>query len=172
MKKLLLILLCLGLVGCATTSKITPNLSLGMTKQEVIAKCGQPLQKSAIKGSDGKTYDSFVYKETIYQNAAAIGAASEVITYVNFADGKVIYFGNPNPPETIQQTAGTGMSSRPVYQDNTQETFRQMQQQGNDAWDRATQATQNYYQNLPKPPKQTNCQTSCNNYGNCTTTCQ
>jgi len=46
MKRLLAILLCLGLVGCATTDSLT-QISLGMTKEQVIQKIGSPTSVSA-----------------------------------------------------------------------------------------------------------------------------
>lgn len=101
MKRLFALLLCLGLCGCATTSSVTPNLSLGMTKQEVIAKCGNPTQAGAIQGKDGKAYETFMYREE-----GLITARDSIITtYVYFADGKVIYYGgNPNMP--TEETEG------------------------------------------------------------------
>ena len=98
-KAIALLVLVLLISGCATTSSITPKLSLGMTKQEILAKCGQPFQAGAVKGSDGKTYESFMYKENICQTSVGIGTFTPVITYVWFSDGKVVYYGgNPNIP--------------------------------------------------------------------------
>ncbi len=47
MKKLLAVLLSLGFVGCATTPNLS-NVSLGMTKAEVIKSLGNPSSVSAI----------------------------------------------------------------------------------------------------------------------------
>ena len=75
MKKLLLILLCLGLVGCATISAVTtPNrenlmkLSIGMTKDEVIK----------IMGEDTKTaYENLAMLKNVF--SWGMGAESQKI---------------------------------------------------------------------------------------------
>jgi hypothetical protein len=46
MKKLLAVLFCLGLVGCATAPNFN-NISMGMTKPEVINGLGKPTNLSA-----------------------------------------------------------------------------------------------------------------------------
>jgi hypothetical protein len=96
MKKLLFIILCLVLIAYATTSPVTPKLASGMTKKEVITKCGKPAQTGEIKDKNGRTLESFIYKET-----SIFDPENPVITYVYFADDKVIYFGSdPSlPPE-------------------------------------------------------------------------
>ncbi len=48
MKRLSLLLLCLGLVGCATTNNLNLNsISLGLTKSDVVKNLGNPASVSA-----------------------------------------------------------------------------------------------------------------------------
>lgn len=177
MKKLIYLFVMAILVsGCATTSSITPQLQLGTTKDEVLKKCGQPIQVSATKDKDGKVMETFMYRETLYGNIIAPRAETTVlITYVNFEDGKVVYFGNPNPP-TESSRGGYSQtvvgSSQAIYQDTSQESFRQQRQQGQQQLQQIQQQQMDYYKNLPKAPTQTNCQTHCDNFGNCNTICQ
>jgi hypothetical protein len=56
MKKLLAVLLCLGLVGCATMATNINSVQLGMSKDEVIKTMGQPVSTSAIKGTEYLNY--------------------------------------------------------------------------------------------------------------------
>ena len=46
MKRILALLICFGLVGCATTDSLT-QISLGMTKEQVIQRIGSPTSVSA-----------------------------------------------------------------------------------------------------------------------------
>ena len=93
MKRLIyLFIFAMFVSGCATTYSFTSKLSLGMTKQEVLAKCGNPFQAGAVKGNDGRTYETLTYK--FYDMFTG-----EITTYVFFTDGKIVYYGgNPNMP--------------------------------------------------------------------------
>lgn len=46
MRKILAVLLCLALAGCATTAPKFGSISLGMSKQEVVSVLGQPFSVS------------------------------------------------------------------------------------------------------------------------------
>jgi uncharacterized protein YceK len=99
MKNLVYILmLAILLSGCATVSSVSPKLSLGMSKQEVLAKCGRPTQIGAVQGADGRTFETFTYREMLSESFVG-GSQTPFYTYVYFVDGKVIYYGNnPNMP--------------------------------------------------------------------------
>lgn len=55
MKKILFLLLCLGLMGCASAYRIN-RISLGMPKEEVIKELGQPVSVSAKAGTEYLNY--------------------------------------------------------------------------------------------------------------------
>lgn len=55
MKKIFILLLCLGLGGCATASQLN-QISIGMSKDEVIKKMGQPISTAAIGGKEYLNY--------------------------------------------------------------------------------------------------------------------
>lgn len=151
MKKLIYLFVMLMLVsGCATVSQVTPKLSLGMTKEEVIAKCGNPTQSGALKDKDGKVLESFMYRETLYQGALGQGGyASPITTYVYFEDGKVVYYGNPNPTSEPSRSSGQSNDDSHLIQQQIDLQRQQvdlqrqqnMQQQMDRAWDSASQAT-------------------------------
>lgn len=170
MKKLIYFLGVVMLIcGCATTSAVTPKLSLGMTKQEVLAKCGNPTQSGAIKDKEGRTLESFMYRETLYEMPLPMGGyAPPAITYVYFIDGKVIYFGSNSTvpteqkdiqPQALQggqrnnigraivQGTASGMQSS-SYQDTSQQQFQQQQQQALQMMRDAQQSTQQYYRDI------------------------
>ena len=90
MKKLICFLILVMLVsGCgATTSKLTPKLALGMTKQEVLAKCGTPRQLGAMQTKDGQVIENFIYEEGRFWNIHGL-----INTYIYFIDGKVVCYG-------------------------------------------------------------------------------
>ncbi|UCG35276.1 MAG: DUF2845 domain-containing protein [Candidatus Omnitrophota bacterium] len=89
MKRLIcLFIMLIVLSGCATTSVITPKLALGMTKEEVLKKCGRPLRSGAMRGEKGEVLETFVYEETLFRQGQAW-----ITTYVYFQDNEVIYYG-------------------------------------------------------------------------------
>ena len=105
MKKLIcLLVLVMILSGCATVSSISPKLSLGMSKQEVLEKCGRPFQAGVIPNNNKEVLERFTYKE-IETLMFFGGRPKSTYTYVYFADGKVIYYGsNPNMPTEESQS--------------------------------------------------------------------
>ncbi|MDP8261915.1 MAG: DUF2845 domain-containing protein [Candidatus Ancaeobacter aquaticus] len=109
MKRLICLIAVIIMVsGCATTSRVTPKLSLGMTKEEVLSKCGNPVQSGAVQGQDGKALESFMYRESLYSEVTGYKLVP-TITYVYFVDNKVIYYGsNPTMPTQGQR----GISER------------------------------------------------------------
>ena len=86
--------------GCVTTS-VSSNLSLGMSKEEVLAKCGKPFQAGAIKDSKGQLLESFHYKQQTKLSPTAVPIETD--TYVYFTDGRVVYYGNsPSMPIGVE----------------------------------------------------------------------
>lgn len=177
-RTIFLLITILFLSGCATTSVVAPKLRLGMTKEEVLKACGNPTQSGAIQDKDGKVLESFMYREALYGGALGLGGyAPPVVTYVYFADGKVVYYGNPNPSTEpsrqgyVQPAARSSDNAYLMQQQIDLQRQQQMQQQMNDAWNRATQATQDAIKRnqIPSP---TNCHTQCDSFGNCNTNCQ
>lgn len=85
MKKTLVLLLCLGLCGCATAYKIN-SISLGMSKEDVIKTMGKPVSTSATEGTE---YLNYRLSET--GDADFYGITTPY--YVCIRDGKVISYG-------------------------------------------------------------------------------
>lgn len=110
MKKLLLVLFCLGLVGCATLEgfrmKNRQNLlqlSIGMTKQEVMnimgneavydfsgSSANNPYRSEIMQGKD-KTFEVLYYYTDIKASDGAI--TDDELTPVVFDNGKAIGWG-------------------------------------------------------------------------------
>ena len=98
MKKLLILLLCLGLVGCASTMpwnigrtrRNLMKLEIGMTKQEVINIMGEPYDREAYKLKNGQTLDFLIYL-TKYTYADRI--LDSDTTPICLQDGKVTGWG-------------------------------------------------------------------------------
>lgn len=86
MKKLFVVLLCLGLAGCATVPNLN-SISLGMTKPDVIKNLGNPDSVSA--------KDNIEYLK--YSSAGALTPPDLVQHYpeyyVRLIDGKVESYG-------------------------------------------------------------------------------
>lgn len=96
MKRIFVVLLCLGLLGCATTSDVMNRLSLGMTKPEVIKAMGQPDHTKAEYGREVLEYrlhpargywTSVTYPEPYW---------------VELQDGKVVRYGRAGDFGTSQ----------------------------------------------------------------------
>ncbi len=85
MKKLLAVLLCLGLCGCATASRMN-NVSLGMTKAEVINTIGSPISSSAQGG-----YEYLNYR--LSETGTDWWYANEAPYYIRLKGGKVESYG-------------------------------------------------------------------------------
>lgn len=86
MKKLIYFLI-LGMLisGCAATSSRLNNLSLGMTKQEVIKKIGNP---SSTKASEGVE----VLEYMLYP-CGGLSVCNDEPYWVTLRDNKVVQFG-------------------------------------------------------------------------------
>ena len=94
MKKLVgLLVLVMVVSGCA----VTPKLTLGMAKQEVLTKCGTPKQSGTMQDKNGQILESFIYDEGFWSPNGG------VVTHVYFADDKVIYYGS-NPGMPIEES--------------------------------------------------------------------
>ena len=85
MKRTLVLLLCLGLYGCATAGKIN-SISLGMSKEEVIKTMGQPVSTSAKEGAE---YLNYKLSETGDDDFLGITTPYAVC----LKDGKVVSYG-------------------------------------------------------------------------------
>lgn len=85
MQKIMVLLLCLGLCGCATAHKIN-SISLGMSKTDVIKAMGKPVSTSATSGTEFLNYK---FAETSDDNFHGILTPY----YVCIQDGKVISYG-------------------------------------------------------------------------------
>lgn len=83
MKKLLVVLLCLGLCGCATAKKLN-LISIGMSKGDVIKVMGKPTTSSAIEGTEYLNYQL---------SQSAIEFEQVEPYYVCIKDGKVFSYG-------------------------------------------------------------------------------
>ena len=93
MSKLALVWLCLGLAGCATTSRVTQNLSLGMNTDEVLRKTGIPFSKNASRDARGDIIEEWIYRETTWDDAGWTWDRTIINTVVKFRNGKVESFG-------------------------------------------------------------------------------
>ena len=85
MTRLFLLLLAMLAVGCATAHKIN-NVSLGLSKQEVISVLGPPVSTSA---KEGVEYLNYSFSET--DDDAFIGRTRPY--YVRIVNGKVESYG-------------------------------------------------------------------------------
>lgn len=106
---MLLILLCLLISSCATTSKFSSeSLNIGMTKEEVIAKFGKPY-----KSAFSQDKETLFYREFLY-----ISGNSNITNILSFKAGKLTSLKQGQesdsatrttiintPPSTIVQTS-------------------------------------------------------------------
>ena len=111
MKKLLVLLLCLGLIGCASLSGVrTMNrenllkLSIGLTKQKVLNVMGtksfetytdgrinNPYRSEILSSKEGKTFEVLYYYTDIKRTDDAI--TDDELTPLVFDNGKLIGWG-------------------------------------------------------------------------------
>src|SRR5438105_715089 len=96
MKKVLVVLLCLGLAGCATFSNKMNAINIGMTKDEVIKNLGQPVSTSSEGGTEFLNY-SFT------EDSAQYWYGLTTPYYVCIREGKVISFGRKGDFGTTAQ---------------------------------------------------------------------
>jgi hypothetical protein len=87
-----LLLVSILVCGCATSSRITPGISVGMTKEEVLHVCGKPFSSEA-RASDSEV---LVYKESIYETPLGqwktLNYSDTLYTYITLENGKVIRY--------------------------------------------------------------------------------
>ena len=96
MKKILAVLLCLGLVGCAMLPATVPNLngvSLGMTKAEVIQNVGVPESASAQGNVEYLKYICTGGFNSRISNGACYDRGGAVEYFVRLVNGKVESYG-------------------------------------------------------------------------------
>ena len=86
MKKIIFLLLCLGLFGCATAYRMN-SVSLGMSKEQVLEVMGEPVSTSAAIG--GMEYLNYKLYETRLDRFHDISTPYTVY----LQDGKVISYG-------------------------------------------------------------------------------
>lgn len=97
MRKILVLFLCLGLAGCATAYKIN-QVSLGMTKAEVIKVMGEPVSISA---TENQEYLNYQLAET-----AEDGFNGDYTPYaIVLQSGKVASYGRHGDFGTTEQSA-------------------------------------------------------------------
>ena len=92
MKKIFLVLFCLTLVGCVTTTKMN-KISLGMTKEEVIKAIGDPNSTKATDGQEVLEYQLFNGQPYGFETHWVILRNGKVVQY-----GKAGDFGSAIPP--------------------------------------------------------------------------
>ena len=78
--------------GCATTSRVTQNVSLGMTTQEVLAVAGKPFSKNIAKDAAGNAVEEWFYRETTWDDAGWSWDRTIVNSVVTFKNGRVESF--------------------------------------------------------------------------------
>jgi len=102
MKKLLLVLLCLGLCGCATASKMN-RITQGMARPEVIRILGKPVSTSAKNNSEYLNYQ--LYERGVLYDFGTM-------YFVEIIDDKVESFGRTSdffPAKSSENMFGSGI---------------------------------------------------------------
>lgn len=94
MKKIIIGLFIITLMGCATAHKMN-NVQLGMTKQEVIASVGEP---ASISAKDGTEYLNYRFSET--DDNAFDGVTTPY--FVRLVNGKVDSYGRTGDFDSTQ----------------------------------------------------------------------
>jgi len=87
----LMVMMVLGW-GCATTSRVAQNISLGMTTQEVLRVAGKPFSKNIAKDAAGNAVEEWFYRETTWDDAGWSWDRTIVNSIVTFKNGKVESF--------------------------------------------------------------------------------
>lgn len=87
MKKILLLIMALGVVGCVTIEggKDFSAISLGMTKEQVVAVKGKPYETAANEGTEYFIYATFLINGN--------GKRVQDKYYIRFVEGKVNSYG-------------------------------------------------------------------------------
>ena len=109
MKKLIMVLSLVLLAGCATTRGITSQLEIGMTKEEVLKKCGQPYKisasKSKAKNGEDVLVTAFVYKVDWWDQMDY--SRPENFLEICFVNGKITQWGTGYGWKTVADYEGT-----------------------------------------------------------------
>lgn len=77
------------LSGCATTSQVAQDISLGMTSQEVLKNSGKPFSKNIYQDSEGNTVEEWSYKETTWDDGGWSWDKTIINTVIIFENGNV-----------------------------------------------------------------------------------
>ena len=97
--KRLLILLCLGFIGCATASNLN-NISLGMSKGDVIKTLGSP---SSISAKDNVEYLKYNFRPVI---TSVEDSTHNYDYFVRLINGKVESYGKVGDFDSTKNPAG------------------------------------------------------------------
>ena len=87
MRQLIVTIVAVVLVGCASTKSLNISVSIGMDKQEVVSLQGEPFRVAAMDGSEYFIYRGFD-KELFKPNGFMVYEA-----FIRFKDGKVDAYG-------------------------------------------------------------------------------
>ncbi|MDR2230830.1 MAG: DUF2845 domain-containing protein [Flavobacteriaceae bacterium] len=100
-RSILLILLCMFISSCATTSKFSSeSINIGMTKEEVIAKFGKPYKSSFEQDKEtGAIEETLFYKEFLY-----VAGSGEITNILTFKSGKLISLKQGQEPSSFNRT--------------------------------------------------------------------
>jgi hypothetical protein len=78
--------------GCATTSRVAQNISLGMSPQEVQSAAGKPFSRNLMKDAEGNGIEEWTYRETIWDDGGWSWDKTIINSVVTFKNGKVEKF--------------------------------------------------------------------------------
>ena len=93
------------LSGCATSTRRLNNISLGMTKQEVIKELGHPAAfRGAFKDEAGKNLEAYEYVLCKPTSDGLLCWDTSYLLY--FANGKLIKWGEPDDWITVADREG------------------------------------------------------------------
>jgi len=93
-RKLWLFIAVVFLVGCATTSKVVQNVTLGMTTQEALRAGGRPFSKNAYQDTSGDMVEEWTYRETTWDDGGWSWDRTILNTTLVFRNNKLVSFGN------------------------------------------------------------------------------
>lgn len=140
-----LLMVCFVFIGCATSSRIT-KISLGMTKEDIIAAYGEPHSTKVEQDSEtGETIEVLTYKESLYDTPVGqmgFKPSAKHYTTISLTDGRVadyntrVYAPKTYKPSTYEPDPAHPLSSHPLSSQQKmailgmwQQQNRQMQQQ-------------------------------------------
>lgn len=93
MRNLVILIVIVMLAGCATTSKVAQNVTLGMTTQEVLKSAGKPFSKNAYQDASGNTIEEWSYRETTWDDGGWSWDRTILNTVLTFQNNKLTSFG-------------------------------------------------------------------------------